>query len=170
MLEDALKVLDWIGYVSTVLVLGTAVVATWLCFRGFVPVLVRLGNGLWRRRIAIFANAEALVAMENLLRDSRLFNHANVLKVPGRGDLGIAERADIFLVHWPSCESFIDEILQKKSDRVPLIVYAPQEHGQIPKSVMIRLERQRNVVVNNFRGRLLNDIVTSMITTGYEKD
>jgi adenylyl/guanylyl cyclase-like protein with sensor domain len=31
------------------------------------------------------------------------------------------------------------------------------------------LDRHRNIVVNNFRGRLLNDIIVSMITTSYEK-
>ena len=34
---------------------------------------------------------------------------------------------------------------------------------------MSLLDKKRNVVVNNFRGRLLNDIVVSMITTSYEK-
>lgn len=169
MLEDIRKVLDVVGYGSTLLVIGATLTAIVLCFRGFVPVLIRLGNGLSRRRIAIFASNDARATLKGLLHDSRLFNHANILEVPGQGDIGVAERADIFLVYWPDCKAYMSEILQQKPDRVPLIVYAPQEHGFIPKEIMVLLEQRRNVVVNNFRGRLLNDIIVSMITTGYEK-
>ena len=56
-----------------------------------------------------------------------------------------------------------------KADGTALIIYAPQEHGFIPKETMALLDKKRNVVVNNFRGRLLNDIVASMITTSYER-
>lgn len=48
-------------------------------------------------------------------------------------------------------------------------MYAPHEHGQIPREVIVAIEQKRDVIVNNFRGRLLNDIVVSMITTSYEK-
>lgn len=140
-----------------------------LCFRGFVPVLIRLGNGLSKRKVAIFAKDNTLTSLKNLLHDSKLFNCNNVLEVPNKGDFGKAEKAGIFLVYWPDWKDDIEEILNKKQDGTALIVYAPQEHGTIPGAVMNQLGEHRNVVVNNFRGRLLNDIVVSMITTGYEK-
>jgi hypothetical protein len=34
---------------------------------------------------------------------------------------------------------------------------------------MRNLDGKRHTAVTNFRGRLLNDIVTAMITTSYEK-
>lgn len=161
--------LDILGHISTLLVILSAIVATTLCFRGFVPVLIRLGNGLWKRKIAIFAKSDALVSLDNLLHDSKLFNHTNVLRIPSESDFGIAENASIFLVFWPDWKDEVEKILSRKKDTTALIVYAPQEQGPIPGPVMHMLEKHRNVVVNNFRGRLLNDIVTSMITTGYEK-
>ncbi len=168
-MKTALEILNFLGYVSTVLVIISALVATWLCLRGFVPVLIRLGNGLWRRKIAIFAKNDSLISLTNLLRDSKLFNHTNVLQIPNEGDFGIAEDASLFLVYWPDWKDEMEKILRHKKDSMALIVYAPQEHGFIPKELMAELDKHRNVVVNNFRGRLLNDIVVSMITTGYEK-
>lgn len=169
LMQKLLEILNFLGYVSTVLVIISALVATWLCFRGFVPVLIRLGNGLWRRKIAIFAKNDTLISLTNLLRDSRLFNHINVLQIPSESDFGIAEGASVFLVYWPDWKEEIEKILSHKKDSTALIVYAPQEHGPIPGSIMNIMEKHRNVVINNFRGRLLNDIVVSMITTGYEK-
>ncbi|MBV9159910.1 MAG: hypothetical protein JO019_04935 [Candidatus Kaiserbacteria bacterium] len=171
MLDTILEVLNVLGYISTVIVILSAIVATVLCFRGFVPVLIRLGNGLWKRKIAIIAKGDALIGLENMLHDSKLFNRTNILKIPSESDLGIAEQASLFLVYWPDWKDNDDmeKILAHKEDSTALIVYAPQEHGFIPQPVMHALEKKRNVVVNNFRGRLLNDIVVSMITTGYEK-
>jgi len=168
-MNTILGVLNVLGYFSTLLVIVSALVATWLCFRGFVPVLIRLGNGLRRRKIAVFAKNDALVSLTNLLRDSKLFNHTNVLQIPSESDLGIVEDASVFLVYWPDWKDQIEKILSYKKDGVALIVYAPQEQGPIPTPIMHMLEKHRNVVVNNFRGRLLNDIVVSMITTSYEK-
>jgi len=53
-------------------------------------------------------------------------------------------------------------------DKTALIIYAPQELGFISKESMAKLNQKRNVMVTNFRGRLLNDITTSIITTSYK--
>jgi hypothetical protein len=46
-----------------------------------------------------------------------------------------------------------------------MIVYAPYNKGRIPDDQMENLDGKRNTSVTNFRGRLLNDVVTAMITT-----
>ena len=168
---DAL-ILIWnvLSVASTVVALVAAAAATYYCFRGFVPVLIRLGNGLWRRKIAIFASGDALTNLEILLLDLKLFNRTNIIRVSGDSELEAAEKASVFLVHWPDCQDNINAILQRKKEQTALIVYAPQGQGSIPVEVMVQFELRKNVVVNNFRGRLLNDLVTSMITTGYEKN
>jgi len=169
MLNAILHILDILGYISTLIVIVSVLTAVVLCFRGFVPVLVRLGNGLWKRKIAIFAKGDALTGLENLLHESKLFNRTNIFRIPSNGDFGTAEKASILIVYWPDWKSDMETILSHKADATALIVYAPQEHGVIPGQIMQMLEKHRNVVVNNFRGRLLNDIVVSMITTSYEK-
>lgn len=169
MVAILLDIINWLGIVSTILVLTTAVLTLIAYFRGFLPVLIRLGHGLWNRKIAIFARSDALVNLCNLLHDSKLFKDTNFLKISGVNDLGVAENASIFLVYWPDWEKDLEKILDKKKDSTALVVFAPQDKGKISETMITLLEKHRNVVVNNFRGRLLNDIVVSMITTGYEK-
>lgn len=160
---------DAFGHISTIIVIVSAIYGAILWFRGIVPVLIRLGNGLARRKIAIFAKGDNLTSLETVLNDSKLFNKVNVLKIPTTRDIGIAEGATLFLVYWPDWKDEIENVIAKKADETALIVYAPQDQGLIPKDTMAVLDRERNVVVNNFRGRLLNDIVVSLITTSYEK-
>jgi hypothetical protein len=62
----------------------------------------------------------------------------------------------------------LNAILSAKKDGTALLIYAPQEEGFIPKEDIAKINQHRNVIVVNFRGRLLNDIVTSLITTSYE--
>ncbi|MEA3464260.1 MAG: hypothetical protein U9R14_04280, partial [Patescibacteria group bacterium] len=137
-------------------------------FKGILPVLLRIGNGLAKRKIAIFAKNDNLVSLKNLLLDSGLFNKNNISEITTHGDIGIAEKTSIYLIYWHDWSDKIDEILSKVKDGTALVVYAPQELGFIPSDKMARLNEKRNVVVANFRGRLLNDITTSIITTNYK--
>lgn len=163
------EALDLAGYVSTALVFASAVAAAVVWAVGIGPALWRLGNGLACRRIAVFAKDGALTSLDALLADSRLFWKANIINVGAEGDIGKAERATLFLVHWPDWTDTWKKILDQKRDGTALIVYAPQDKGRIPADVLEEMNNARNVVICNFRGRLLNDIVTSMITTSYEK-
>ena len=63
----------------------------------------------------------------------------------------------------------LDDILQKKKDNTPLIIYAPQDKGKIAPEDLKKINQHRNVVVVNFRGRLINDILVSLMTTGFKK-
>lgn len=135
--------------------------------KGILPVWFRLGMGLSKRKIAILAENEA-AGLKDLLIDSRLFGAKNILLV-GKESLKKAESATMMLVHWKSFESQLDQILQIKKDSDALIIYAPQKEGFISDDSMAKLTSQRHTIIVNFRGRLLNDIYTSMITTSYEK-
>ena len=102
-----------------------------------------------------------------MLVDSGLFQKSNVVKIL-KNNLKTAEKYTLFLVHWKSFESEIEKILGMKDDSTALIVYAPQSEGFIDKAVMEKINQERNSIVVNLRGRLLNDVVVSMITTGYK--
>ena len=117
----------------------------------------------------MFGDGESLVSLDSLLQDSKLFRRANLIKIAQPTDVDAAEDASVFLVYWPAWKNHLEGILKRKKRSTALIVYAPQEFGFIPKEQIELLGRHRNVVVSNFRGRLLNDIVTSLITTSYEK-
>ena len=148
------------------LVFATAAVVLWA--RGIGPVLLRLGMGLARRKIAMFAKGDIAGSLESLLLDSRLFSRRNLVPIRHDGDIDKGRSATLFVVYWPDWSKRLKEILAQKSDGTALIVYAPHDGGPIPKDALLELNRKRNVVVCNFRGRLLNDIVVSMITTSYE--
>lgn len=167
-METLLTFIAIIGVIDTlILVIGIAwAFILWL--KGISPALLRLGNGLAKRKIAVFAKGDNLNSLKSLLCDSGLFRQKNIVEITQNGDIGKAEKASVYLVYWHDWTETIDEILSKKPDECALVVYAPYDKGRIPDDQMKKLDGKRHSAVTNFRGRLLNDIVTSMITTSYD--
>ncbi len=166
-MEMLLTILNLVGYISTLIVVIGTIAGVIMWFKGILPALLRLGNGLAKRKIAVFAKTENLTSLKNLLIHSKLFNEKNIIEITKKEDIGIAEGATVYLVYWNDWSENIDKILQQRKDSEALIVYAPDGPGSIPKDKMRLLDGKRNTAVTNFRGRLLNDIVTAMITTSY---
>jgi hypothetical protein len=156
---EFLHLIVFIFEVACVIVAAVAVV------RGVAPVLWRLGNGLANRKIALFAKGDNVASLKNLLLDSKLIRAKNILEVTRAEDFGRACAATVYLVFWHDFEDDIDGILNQKPDSCALIVYAPYDLPRIPTEQMKKLDGKRHTAVTNFRGRLLNDIITSMITT-----
>lgn len=163
-MQTIIDLLNVLGYVSTLIVLAGACFAVISYVRGILPVWWRLGQGLSNRRIAVFAEEE-FKDLHDLLVDSRLFQKSNIIQI-GKTSLKKAEVCTVFLMHWGSFAGEIDEILRMKSDTTALIVYA--RPGEIDNATMAKINQHRNTIVVNFRGRLMNDILVSMITTGYK--
>lgn len=157
--------LDFMGHISTIIVIVGAIAGAVVWSRGISPALYRLGNGLAKRKIAVFAKNDNAVSLESLLTDSKLFKQKNIFKITCEDDIGKAEEASVYLVHWHDWANDISEILNKKPDKCAMVVYAPYDKGRIPDEQMKNLDGKRHTAVTNFRGRLLNDIVTAMITT-----
>ena len=166
--DFAIGLLDVLRYANVVVLLVVTIGAGTLWFTGVAPALLRLGMGLARRKIAIFAKGDMAGSLTHLLLDSRLFRKRNLIPIGHDGDIEKGRSATLLVVYWPDWSTHIDEVLRQKSDSAALIVYAPQDKGPIPPEVLAALNRRRNVVICNFRGRLLNDVVVSMITTSYE--
>jgi len=160
-----LDILNFAGYISTLIVVVSLIWAIINWFRGIIPALLRLGNGLAKRKIAIFAKGDNIESLQSLLLDSKLFRKKNVFKITSATDLGKAEKASVYLVHYHDWQADIADILNKKPDGCPIVVYAPRDGEPIPEDEMKAIDGKRNSAVTNFRGRLLNDIVTAMITT-----
>ncbi|HEV3482807.1 MAG TPA: hypothetical protein VGR97_10825 [Candidatus Acidoferrales bacterium] len=169
-LNRFMDILQALGTIEALLLALGIIYAVVLWARGIAPALLRLGNGLAKRKIALFAKSDNVASLRNLLTDSKLFRPSNICEISRREDIGRCESATIFLVFWPDWEGDIAEILSKKRDECALIVYMPYDRGRIPDESMRDLDGKRHTTVTNFRGRLLSDIVTSMITTSYEKE
>lgn len=158
-----------VGTVETIILIFLFAYAMILWAKGIAPVLYRLGNGLANRKIAIFAKGDNRSSLKSLLLDSGLFKEKNIVEISDARDLGKAEEASVYLVFWHDWAKDIEEILRVKPDKCALIVYSPFHMDRIPNDQMANLDGKRHTAVTQFRGRLLNDIVTSMITTHCEK-
>jgi hypothetical protein len=163
------NILQYFTAAEALLLIGGAAFAVYVFLRGIAPALWRLGNGLATRKIALFAKGDNVATLRALLLDSGLFQEKNIIEICAPGDIGRAERASVYLVFWQDWARDINEILYEKPDECPLIVYSPYDSAPIPPEEMKKLDGKRHTAVTNFRGRLLNDVVASMITTSYEK-
>lgn len=154
------------GGLATLIAIFGFIAMIFLVIKGILPVWYKLGIGLSKRKIAIFADAE-FDSLKNLLIDSGIFNKKNIVKID-KGSIKKAESISLLLVHYNSFRDKINEIISIKHDSDALIIYAPQEEGSIEKDILKNINSQRNAIIVNFRGRLLNDVLVSMITTGYK--
>lgn len=158
-------------FVSTAVTLVSLIFilyAIYATIRGLLPVLIRLGYSLWQKRIIIFADNDMAAELQRLINDSGLFNRSRI-QVAGQNDVENARKANVVLVYWRDVQSYIDEIVRNRSEHAALIIYAPHRDGPIPGEVLNSLERRKHVTVCNFRGRLMNDVLTSMMTIQYDK-
>lgn len=157
-----------IGGVATLAMVAGAIYTLSLIIKRVIPVWYRLGVGLSKRKIAIFATTE-YQSLKNMLVDSKIFTEENIIQIH-TNDLRKAEKESVFLVHWKDYQDVMPQILDLKRDSTALIVYAPQSEGRIEnQTILDNINLQRNSIIVNFRGRLLNDILVSLITTSYER-
>ncbi len=164
-MENIKLFFDIIGYIFTfIFILG--IIYTLCCILiGNSPIWYRLGIGLTRRRIAIFS-ADKYSELKDLFTESGVFKGKITQINPN--DIAKAKDETIFLVNWDECTDKIEEIFHaRKNHQVPVIIFA--KPGSIDRDIMEDIGNRSNTVVVNFKGRLLNDVLTSMITTSYGK-
>lgn len=156
-----------VGGVSTLLMMGGFLYGVWVIFNGVFPVWYRLGKGLSSGKITIFSKVHSN-SLKVMISDSGIFKGNNIFLVDSVYDISRGEGSNILLMHWKDFEHSLDDILSVKKDHMALIVYAPTEEERISEETMAKIARHRNSIVVNFRGRLLNDILVSLITVSYE--
>ena len=159
-------IIGFVGGVSTVWLIISLLYTLCLWSKGILPVWYRLGMALSKRKIAVFATTD-FPNLRGMLVDSRLFAPSNIIQID-RASLKKAQSATLHLVHWKDFKMQLDDILRIKRDSDAIIVYAPQSEGLIDAANFDKINAERNAIIVNMRGRLLNDIFTSMITTNYE--
>ena len=140
---------------------------------GIWPLLRRLGLGRWTRKIVIVAKTEVYNQLKKDLVDSGIFRENNISQIFSKSLAEIKER-DLLLVHYQSfSEDEIKTILANKKSHAGMVFYYPifsnKKGEQIPPKMFKLISNAENTTLVNFRGRLLNDIITTLITTSYEK-
>jgi len=162
-----------VGGISTLIaIIGLlSVFISWIL--GITPLLWRLGIGRWSRKIAIAANSETYNSLRTDLVDSGIFREKNISQI-SKNHLSKVTDHNLILVHYQSSNvQEIKTMLSNKKSKAGMIFYypeySPQEGKEIPCEMAKDISSKENATIVNFRGRLLNDIITTMITTSYEK-
>lgn len=133
---------------------------------GLTPIVLRLGKALWNRKVAIFGSVESYASLSASLVDSKIIKEKNIVHIQS-DNIEKAKSRTIFLVDWATFGDRIDQVFSaRNSYQTAIIIFAKPQ--SIPNEVMDEIANRPNTVVVNFRGRLLNDILTSLITTSYE--
>lgn len=136
-------------------------------FIGITPLVLRLGIALWKREIAIFSSLEVFESLKLSLIDSKIFKSKKITHIE-RNNIDKSKGKTLFLIDWDSFNDNIENIFNIRGNhQTAIVIYA--KPASIPEDKMIDFANRPNTVVVNFRGRLLNDIITSLITTSYDK-
>ena len=153
------------GATVTIAIFGILYKVVCMVF-GITPIVFRLGIALWRRRVAIFGSLSAYESLKASLVDSKVFKEKNILHITN-DNLDKAKNETIFLIDWESYNKEIKNVFSlRKNHQTPIVIFA--KPASIPQKAMFDIANRANTVVVNFRGRLLNDILTSLITTTYD--
>lgn len=163
----------FIGFLSTIIAVGGLLIVFAFWVLGITPLLWRLGLGRWRRKIAIAAGDEMYNSLQTDLITSGIFRKSNISQI-SKDHLSKIRDHSLVLIHYQSfTEDQIRQMLNDKKSSSGMVIYFPEfnpsEGNQIPASMVQAIGKKENTLVVNFRGRLLNDIITTMITTSYEK-
>jgi hypothetical protein len=153
------------GVSVTMSVLWVIVAAIgWIC--GVTPLIFRLGMALSKRNIAIFGTSEKFESLKSTLVDSNLFKERSIIHIK-RDNIEKAKQETLFLVDWETAGDNIERIFSaRKSSQTAILIYAKPK--SIPQDKMDAIVDMPNTVIVNARGRLLNDVLTSLITTSHK--
>lgn len=143
--------------------LATIFGGIYLWVKGTLPVIYRFGNSIAHKKIYVFS-VQQFNAIEKLLIDSGVFQKKNIKQVPKDFVSGQYSKSAVLLIDHSEFKDQLVEILNKKDNATAAIIYA--KPGSLTPDEMGQIDNIPLCFVTNFRGRLLSDLVMSMIITG----
>ncbi|MEX2405457.1 MAG: hypothetical protein WD579_02530 [Candidatus Paceibacterota bacterium] len=136
------------------------------------PLFLRLGFGRWSRKIAILANDGKYSSLKTDVVDTGIFREKNIHQIKN-DSLSKVKDVSLALIHYQSfSKEEITTILNSKRSNAGFIFYFPEftpPTTVIPPNVMNQINNHQFTIVVNMRGRLMNDIIVTLLSTGYEK-
>lgn len=155
-----------VWWVSTVgLILGVLIKIIFRFF-GITPIIVRLWKALSDRKIAVFASDKTYNDLRDTILDSNIFKEKQIEQIR-ENCLEKAKKHSLYLVDRSSFADKIYEIYSlRKDEQTAIIIYALPR--VIPEETLKDIANRSNTVIVNAKGRLLNDLFTSLITTKYD--
>lgn len=129
--------------------------------------MIRFGYALWKRDIAIFSSHDGFINLKQTLKDSGIFKDKNIDLIT-KDNFERCKNKTIYLVDWETWGDMIEQVFGARKDhQTAIIIYA--KPVSIPHEIMNDIGNRPNTVVVNFRGRLMNDILTALLTTSYDR-
>lgn len=169
MIHDIAIALEVVGAITAIIsILGLFyVVVCW--FLGITPMLRRLGLGRWFRKVYIAAKGEAYNNLRSDLIDSGVFREKNIHQITSKS-IAKTKNSDLTLLDYKSfSEDEVKRIISNKQSRAGLVVYFPGGSGRIADDVLTLINNEPHTVLVNFRGRLINDLLVTLLSTSYVK-
>ena len=161
-----------VGVLTTVFAICLFVWAIISWILGVYPLFLRLGFGRWSRKIAIVASDDMYSTLITDLVDTGVFREKNIYQIK-ESNLSKVRETTLALVHYQSfTEDQIKNILSYKKSNAGFIFYFPEftpPSVVISQEMMKAINNQQFTTIVNMRGRLINDIVTTLLSTSYDK-
>lgn len=132
---------------------------------GLFSLLTRFGT-IYSRKISIVADGN-YGDLKQDLTDTGLFRESKVSQITNQR-LGEVRDSKLLLVDYRYVtDDELKYIVDNKQTNCGLIVYAPPVNPprRLPDDLMQRVVNHPHTLVVNFRGRLVNDVLTTMLTT-----
>ena len=163
---------DIVGALTTLFAIGLFIWALLSWSMGVFPLFLRLGFGRWSRKIKIVAKDEVYNSLRTDLIDTGIFRDKNIDQITNKSFAKIKD-ASLVLVHYQSfTEDEIKTILSHKKSGSGFVFYFPEfspPENVISREMMKIINDEQFTTVVNMRGRLMNDIVATLLSTSYEK-
>ena len=136
---------------------------------GIFMVMKRLGIGRWYRRVLVVSDISHGASLKEDLINSGVFREKNI-KVIGEQNISDVKNSDLILLdYWSiSPEKSLVAIANKQS-HAGLVVYSPMKNGRIADEVTERINDEPFTTLVNMRGRLVNDLLITLMSTSYDK-
>lgn len=164
--------LEAVGGLVTVFSIGLFIWAIISWLMGIFPLFLRLGFGRWSRKIKIAARNEMYTSLADDMKKTGIFRKENIEQITSNS-LAEIEDAGLALVHYQSfTEEEIRRMISIKKSSAGFIFYFPEFNpptNVIPTEMLKVINNEPFTTVVNFRGRLMNDIVTTLLSTSYDK-
>jgi len=162
-------VFEFVGALTILLAFLTGLLTFFGWTAGVFLVFKRLGLGRWYRKVLIIGSASETSSLKKDLIDSDVFRAKNISEADGRNLSDVKDASLILLDYWSLNENQVSVVLANKQKSAGLVVYSPMGKSRIPDDISERINNEPFTTLVNMRGRLVNDLLITLMSTSYEK-
>lgn len=161
--------LEFIGGVTIVVAIIGGLMTFFGWSAGVFMVMKRLGLGRWYRKVTILSDVNNGESLKKDLIDSGVFREKNI-KLIGENNISDIKSADLVLLdYWSISPEKALGAISNKQKHAGLVVYSPMKKGRIEDEVTARINDEPFTTLVQMRGRLVNDLLITLMSTSYDK-